>query len=132
VLLLESVEDVGVRFAPLSKYLDDYEDGKPYKGPLVIARSEGLTMSAAKKAAQFGTDKLTRPYDKAEIGAIVARIMLGESKPKRDDNYICSELVAECLVRAGIDADELYDKRGFVSPENIWRHPSVRLIARIQ
>ena len=29
MLLLESVEDMGVRFAPLSKYLDDYEDGKP-------------------------------------------------------------------------------------------------------
>ena len=31
VLLLESVESIGVRFAPLSKYLSDYKKGKPYR-----------------------------------------------------------------------------------------------------
>ena len=38
VLLLESVEPQGVRFAPLSKYVRDYEKGKPYQGKLAIAR----------------------------------------------------------------------------------------------
>lgn len=38
VLLLESVDDMGVRFAPLSKYLRDYENGQPYGGRIVLAR----------------------------------------------------------------------------------------------
>ena len=42
VLLLESVEDMGVRFAPLSKYLSDYEGGKPYRGRIVVARCRRL------------------------------------------------------------------------------------------
>src|SRR4051794_39918589 len=36
VLLLESVEDVGVRLAPVSSYLDDYAGGQPYEGLLVF------------------------------------------------------------------------------------------------
>ncbi len=41
-LLLESVEDMGICFAPLSKYLADYENGKPYKGTAVLARCKDV------------------------------------------------------------------------------------------
>lgn len=51
VLLLESVEDMGVRFAPLSKYLDDYEDGKPYKGRVVLARCKDVNSSTVEGIA---------------------------------------------------------------------------------
>ena len=46
VLLLESVEDVGVRLVPVSKYLIDYEHGRPYDGPLVFARRTGVDEAA--------------------------------------------------------------------------------------
>lgn len=129
VLLLESVEDMGVRFAPLSKYLADYEDGKPYRGRAVIARCAGLRRKELQKLAAFGTDQLTRAYDRGEIMDIAARIALGKPRPKRDQAYICSELVHECFARAG--RAFAYDARGFISPENIWRDDRVALIGRI-
>src|SRR5262245_36846101 len=66
VLLLESVEDMGVRFAPLSKYLDDYDDGRPYRGDMVVARVGALKQTDIPRIAEFGVDELTRPYDKDE------------------------------------------------------------------
>jgi hypothetical protein len=129
VLLLESVEDVGVRFAPLSKYVADYADGKPYDGRAVIARCKGINRKAVEDIAAFGTDQLTRTYDREEIANIAARIALGKPKPKRDNAYICSELVYECFARAGLAF--VYDERGFISPENIWRDARVTLVGRI-
>jgi len=129
VLVLESVEDMGVRFAPLSKYLSDYDEGKPYRGRAVIARCARLDRKSLEKIAAFGTDQLTRAYDRGEIMDIAARIALGYPRPKRDRAYICSELVHECFARAGRAFG--YDRRGFISPENIWRDPRVSLIGRI-
>ncbi len=129
VLLLESVEDMGVRFAPVSKYLNDYAEGKPYKGRIVLARCASVDRQVVEKLAEFGIDELTRPYDKDEIGKIVARIALGIGKKQRDREYICSELVYECFARAG--REFAYDRRNFISPENIWIDDAVSLVARI-
>lgn len=130
VLLLESVEDVGVRLAPLSKYLTDYEDGKPYQGQVVIADVDGLAPEKLPDAARFGCDMLCRPYDSSEIGRIVARIGLGIGRKQvRDDSYICSELVYECLKRARVTIR--YNKKGFVSPEDVWRDTRVTPLHRM-
>ncbi|MCI0651743.1 MAG: hypothetical protein L0Z55_07655 [Planctomycetes bacterium] len=129
VLLLESVEDVGVRFAPLSKYLEDYEGGRPYKGRIVVARFAGVDKDFVKSAARFGIDELTRPYDKDEIAKIVGRIALGIGRKQKDREYICSELVFECFLRGG--KEFAYDKRGFISPENIWIDPGTSLQWRL-
>jgi len=129
VLLLESVEDMGVRFAPLSKYLTDYEDGKPYRGRIVIARCARIDRKSLEKIAAFGTDQLTRAYDRQEVIDIAARIALGKPRPRRNQAYICSELVHECFARAG--RAFAYDRRGFISPENIWRDARVSLVGRI-
>lgn len=129
VLLLESVESIGVRFAPLSKYLTDYAGGKPYAGCAVIARCEGIGERAVERIAAHGTDQLTRSYDREEIVAIAARIALGGGKRRADEAYICSELVHECFARAGCEF--AYDPRGFVSPENLWRDSRVALLSRM-
>ncbi len=129
VLLLESVEDMGVRLAPLSKYLQDYENRKPYKGELVIARVDGVTNGVVNELAKFGLDELTQPYDKDEIAKIVARIALGIGKKERDREYICSELVWECFKKAGIEFP--YNPKGFVSPEDIWIDARVNFMSRI-
>jgi uncharacterized protein YycO len=130
VLLLESVEDMGVRFAPLSKYLYDYENGQRYRGEIVIARCHGFDPAALAKLAGFGIDELTRPYDRDEIAKIVARIALGKGRSKRDREYICSELVWECFDRAG--KTFRYNEKGFVSPEDLWRDDSVELLHRVR
>jgi len=129
VLLLESVEDMGVRFAPLSKYLNDYEDGKPYKGRAVLARCKDVTPETVKSLSTFGIDELTQPYDKDEIAKIMARITLGMGKKKRDREYICSELVYECFAHAG--KEFAFNPKGFISPEDIWIDEKLSLIARI-
>ncbi len=129
VLLLESVEDYGVRFAPLSKYLNDYENGKPYNGIIVLARVRGFDRQKMEEIAKFGIDQLTKKYDTEEIGRIVARIALNKGKKIRDKEYICSELVYECFLKDQVEFS--YDKRGFISPENIWEDERVTLLARI-
>jgi hypothetical protein len=129
VLLLESVEDMGVRLTPLSKYVVDYDKGKPYKGDLVIARIKGLKARDIIEMARLGVDELTRPYDVNEIARVLARIALSKGKTKRDREYICSELVHECFAHAGIHFS--YDRRGFISPENIWTDERICPVARI-
>ncbi len=131
VLLLESVEDMGVRMAPVSKYLTDYEDGEPYDGMLVFARTTAATPQAINAVAQFGCDELTRPYDKEEIGRIMARIALriGREREANNRTYICSELVYECFKQAGYQFSHADD---YVSPEDVWRDDSVSLLARVQ
>lgn len=129
MLLLESVEDMGVRFAPLSKYIIDYENGKPYQGRVVLARCADVNENIITGLAKFGIDELTQPYDKEEVAKIIARVVLGVGKKERDREYICSELVYECFSKANIEFG--YDVRGFISPENIWLDDKVSLIRRI-
>ena len=129
ILLLESVEDMGVRFAPLSKYLKDYENGRPYKGRAVLARCSDVSPAVIAGISTFGIDELTQPYDKDEIAKIMARIALGVGKKERDREYICSELVYECFANAGRNFD--YNAKGFISPEDIWMDNKLSLVGRV-
>lgn len=129
MLLLESVEDMGVRFAPLSKYLNDYEDGKPYKGRAVLARCKDVTSATVVSLSTFGIDELTQPYDKDEVAKILARITLGIGKKERDREYICSELVYECFSHAG--KEFAYNPKGFISPEDVWADGKLSLVGRV-
>lgn len=129
VLLLESVEDMGVRFAPLSKYLNNYENGKPYKGCIVIARCKDVDSSTVAGLSTFGIDELTQPYDKDEIAKILARVTLGLGKKEKDREYICSELVYECFSQAGKEFK--YNTKGFISPDDVWLDQKLSLVGRI-
>ena len=95
----------------------------------MIARVRNLKKKHVEELAKFGIKELARPYDTAEIARIVARIIAGRGKKIRDNEYICSELVYECFLRAGIEFK--YDKRGFISPENIWEDPRVEIVGRV-
>jgi len=129
ILLLESVEDMGVRFAPLSKYLGDYENGKPYKGRVVLARCKDVDSSTVAGLSTFGIDELTQPYDKDEVAKILARVTLGIGKKEKDREYICSELVCECFSHAG--KEFAYNPKGFISPEDVWVDQKLSLVGRI-
>lgn len=128
-LLLESVEDAGVRMAPLTRYRHDYGHGKPYDGVVVIARFLAINPEMVIRLGQYGTDMLTEPYGCEEIGRIVARIALGAAREPDDHGYISSELVHYCFDRAGYHFD--YDPHRFVSPADIWADRNVSLLARI-
>ena len=51
VMVLESLEPLGVRTVPLSKYLNDYDSrGNPYPGGIAIARHKDFANMANKKS----------------------------------------------------------------------------------
>lgn len=119
----------GARCAPLSKYLNDYEDGKLYKGGAVLARCKDVTPITVAGLSTFGIDELTQPYDKDEVVKILARITLGIGKKERNREYTCSELVYECFSRMGKELT--YNPQSFIGPEDIWTDEKLSLVERI-
>lgn len=124
LFVLESETGIGVRLAPVSKYLRDYHGRRrPYRGQIVVARVQPeVDRERVHKAISFGMDELTKPYDNSEILRIMMRILFRVSRRTRDRKYICSELVFECYRQAGVSF-KLNDR--FVSPDDIWRDAQV-------
>ncbi|OZM56633.1 hypothetical protein CIB95_10435 [Lottiidibacillus patelloidae] len=135
VLLLESVEDDGVRIIPFSQYVNNYENSKkPYAGKLYIGRHRTLhapTFNKEDLREMLGkaADLLNRKYDKNEITKIISRIALGLSSHKDDDEYICSEFVDICFDHIGIKFDR--DKSGFIFPEHIAKDENVKALFEV-
>jgi Permuted papain-like amidase enzyme, YaeF/YiiX, C92 family len=130
VLVLEAEPRYGIRLIPLSKYLRDYKGTKrPYKGQMVIAQlNTVLPKEELDRGISFGLDELTRPYDNYEIVRIMMRILFHISKRERNRAYICSELVRDIFVKAGI---LFHYKDTYISPDNIWSDHRVELKYRI-
>ena len=130
VLVLEAEPRYGIRLIPLSKYLKDYKGTKrPYKGQMVIAQlNTVLPKEELDRGISFGLDELTRPYDNYEIVRIMMRILFHISKRERNRAYICSELVRDIFVKAGI---LFHYKDTYISPDNIWSDHRVELKYRI-
>ena len=130
IFILESETMIGVRLAPLSKYLKDYHGRrKPYRGRMFVARLEPEPDDESLKiAVSFGMDQLTKPYDNWEILRIALRILLGIGRKSRDRKYICSELVYEAFHKAGLEFT--YHNRS-ISPDDLWTDPRVRMRFRI-
>ncbi|UOB81992.1 hypothetical protein MQW34_27985 (plasmid) [Bacillus sp. ZJS3] len=135
VLVLESVEDDGVRAVPLSHYLDNYENNKKkYNGEIYIARHEVIDspdFDKEKIKKMFGkaVDLLNRNYDKDEIAKIVARIGLGLGRHTDDDEYICSEFVDKCFKELELELSR--DQMGFIFPEHIAADPNIKPLFEI-
>ena len=130
IFILESETGIGVRLAPLSKYLRDYHGRRhPYKGQIVVAQVHpAIDEAQVKRAISFGMDELTKPYDNFEILRIAMRIMLRIGRRTRDRKYICSELVNDCFRQAGV---RFHLEDNYVSPDDIWRDPAVQMRWRI-
>ena len=142
VMVLESVESLGVRTVPLRKYLEDYDSrGNPYPGGIVLARHSAfsaITAGNKRKLRQFGqfaADLFGYPYDKDEIAKITLRVMasvVSFTKKdgralKRDREYICSEYVWECYRRLGIRIAS--NSKGFIAPVDFAKAKEVTLLA---
>jgi hypothetical protein len=138
IMVLESVEPIGVRTVPLSHYVRDYKDHKGYPGKLLIARHDDFVSVTEKKLNQmaaFAIDRFGYPYDKDEIAKIAARITLGlfgrkKGKASWDDEYICSEYAWECYRSVGIDVP--YDPRGFIAPKDFAAVAGVKAVAAVK
>jgi len=138
IMVLESLEPLGVRTVPLRKYLSDYDSkGNAYPGGIAIARHKMFEQIATPyklmKFGQFAINLFGYPYDKDEIAKIAARIAIShipfsrsdKTRLKRDKEYICSEYVWECYRSLGIKVE--YDKRGFVAPADFAKAKEVNL-----
>ncbi len=130
LFILESETGIGVRLVPISKYLRDYHGRRrPYRGQIVIGRVEPAPADEqARQAVSFGMDLLTKPYDNFEILRIAARIAFRVGRRTQDRKFICSELVDECYRAAGV---RFARRDNYISPEDIWRDPGVRVLARV-
>ena len=138
IMVLESVEPIGVRTVPLSHYVRDYKNKKGYPGKLLIARHDdfaGVTEKALNRMAAFAIDRFGYPYDKDEIAKIAARITLGlfgrkKGKASWDEEYICSEYAWECYRSVGIDVP--YDDMGFIAPKHFAAAGKVKAVAAVK
>jgi hypothetical protein len=131
ILVLESVESIGVRAVTLSSYVKNYNGtGKPYPGRMLIARHSNVLPENILNLSQHAADLLGYPYDTEEILHIAARISLsnvGMPLNTRDRfatrSFICSEYAYECFRSIGVDIP--YDPLGFIAPADFARCPQV-------
>lgn len=127
VMLLESVESIGVRTVRLSKYLNDYDaKGNGYPGGIVVIRhkrfDEIANPAKFNRLAQYGVDQFGYPYDSRQITTIAARIMASKvpftrkqrNRIEENKAFICSEYVARCFEYASFDVT--WHTLGFITP----------------
>lgn len=135
IMILESVEDDGVRAIPLWHYVKNYENSnRKYNGYIYVARHEMIknsNLSSGKIRIFFeeAINSLNRNYDKNEIARIVARIGLGIGRHEDNDEYICSEFVDECFKKLEVEFSR--DSMGYILPEHIAADPNIKPLFQI-
>ena len=137
VMVMESVESIGVRTVPLRNYLENYNGaGQAYPGGVVVMRHQEFDRKATLERlagfGQFAVDQLGYPYDNRQIASIAAKIMSGLiSKRERKglnieaNAYICSEYVWHCYKRLGIHIKK--NPRGYVAPSDLAEDDNMEL-----
>ncbi len=147
VMLLESVDQLGVRLIPLSTKLNGNgtETNKPYTGQLVIARHRDFPVGIAdadhvdnqkfRDMTKYAVDRVGSPYSARDIAGIAARIMVGFAQVTEAENlvpdgsYICSEYAWECYKQIGIDIP--FNAEKFIAPNDFARAEKVDFVASV-
>ncbi|CAM2984459.1 Uncharacterized distant relative of cell wall-associated hydrolases [Legionella steigerwaltii] len=131
IMVMESVETIGVRTVPLSNYVHNYNgSGQGYPGKLMVARYQGFPGDSLANLSKQAVDLLGYPYNTEEILKIAARIGMDafgfdNTSPEvtSPHAFICSEYVAICYKSIGITID--YNQEGFIAPADFARSPKV-------
>jgi hypothetical protein len=141
VMVLESVERIGVRAVALRSFISHDSSGrKPFPGRLLLVRHRDFERKATPKRliamADFAVDRFGVPFSFREVSRIATRIALGAirvripGKLNPRTEYICSEYVGKCLERIGILIP--WDGRGFIAPCDFARDPNIEVVAQIE
>ena len=137
IMVLESVESIGVRTIPLSNYVRDYNaSGKGYPGRLMLARHHDVKEENIPKLSRSAVDFLGYPYRTEEIVHIAARLSLnalGFPPHSIDDKqraFICSEYAQTCFNSIGVEIG--HNKIGFIAPSDFATHPHVTPLCYIE
>jgi hypothetical protein len=131
IMVLESVESIGVRTVPLSSYVQNYNaTNKGYPGKLLIARHSEFNAANIPDMSQTAVDLFGYPYDTQEIIKIAARIGMklfgfNQDNPliQSQNAFICSEYAYKCYRSVGVSID--YDPSGFVAPADFAKTPEI-------
>jgi hypothetical protein len=128
LMVLESVESIGVRTVTLSSYFRNYNgSGKPYDGEILIARHKHMKDHMIQDLSEKAIDLLGHPYDKNEIIRITAKIAASKIKnisceiPESDNVFTCAEYADECFNSLGINIK----KCGYITPGDFMNDPFV-------
>ena len=140
VMVLESVEHIGVRTVPLSTFISRTSEGThPYPGDIILARHAGFPAGepgTMKEMFRFAFDHLGDKFAMGEIFKILTRIVLGRfavHMPKSlgaKNEYICSEYVAKCFDKVGLKIP--WDGLGFIGPGDFAADPEIKVVARFR
>ncbi len=138
IMVLESVESIGVRTVPLSNYVRDYNgSGKGYAGRLLIARHQDVRPENIANLSRFAIDLLGFPYRAEEIAHIATRISkyaLGLPSEPIDKtttrSFICSEYAYACFKSIGALID--YNSIGFIAPSDFAHSAKVKPISYLE
>jgi len=147
IMLLESVEPIGVRTVPLNQYLSNYDQlGHPYPGTMQIMRHRDFASQVqTERLAELGSfavDRFGYPYDSQQIAEIAARITLNRMAPEMLDSfpmppqtnpaqaYICSDYVAACYAQIGIEIEAR--TFGFTTPADFAENEALSFVETLQ
>ena len=128
VLLLESMDTVGVRVMPMSTRIDGCAAAPtPYHGGLLVLRHpdlpEQIDPKKLRAMTQFALDRVGFPYSFSELHQIALRIALGivgkilKGRLEPKNQFICSEYVAKCLEVIGVEIAPNIE--GFIAPADL-------------
>jgi hypothetical protein len=137
IIVLESVESVGVRTVPTSRYVGG-RDGtdKKYPGRIFLARHKKFPARRSPKLktlGQFAIDQIGYPYDTQEVARIAWRIATKRTRSKRsksDRAYTCSEYAQECYQKVGIEFEA--GDHGFIAPGDFAFDPGVEVLYELK
>lgn len=138
LLVMESVESIGIRACTLGSYVFDYNgSGLPYPGTLTIARHRLVDLGTEEhwqRVSRTAIDLLGYPYGTKDIMDITARIVgakLGMAvRPRRTDKtYICSEFVE--LIYESIGVGVPWNRANFIAPADFAACVDVALLWEI-
>lgn len=138
IMVLESVESIGVRTVPLSAYTRNYNgSGKGYPGRLMLARHQDVKAENIANLSRSAIDLLGYPYGTEEIVSIASRISMhslgmpnqaAEPEPQRD--FICSEYAHVCFKSIGITLE--HNAMGFIAPADFANHPRIKPLCYLE
>lgn len=142
VIVIESVQDIGVRAVALSEFCSRDSTGKsPYPGKILLTRHSGFAGDGenprVRAMANFSFDHLGAKFAPNEITKIglrifMARVMGERHTPKMlipDDEFICSEFVAKAFEAAKVAIP--WDGLGFIAPCDFALDPAMEAIAQV-
>ena len=143
VIVIESVEKIGVRAVALSEFVSrDSEGTSPYPGKILLVRHNayggGPEDPKVGAMASFAFDHLGchfAPYEIVKIGLRIVTAQLFGKRRKTarmllpDDAFICSEFVAKAFAAARVKIP--WDGLGFIAPADFANDPDVSAIAQV-